>query len=61
MAEQMDKARILNEMSTSYTALEEILTPLDKTQYFTKESFLAGQSKIYSLIYLPGIIDCSSS
>lgn len=36
MAEQLDKARILNEMRTHYAALEEILEPLDKTQMTTE-------------------------
>jgi hypothetical protein len=36
MSEQMDKARILNEMRAHYAALEEILTPLDRTQMTTK-------------------------
>lgn len=32
MTGQMDKARILEEMRTKYTTLEEILSPLDETQ-----------------------------
>jgi hypothetical protein len=36
MAEQIDKARILNEMRINYAALEEILAPLDKTQCTTE-------------------------
>jgi hypothetical protein len=36
MAEQIDKASILDEMRTNYAALEEILAPLDKTQMTTK-------------------------
>src|SRR5260370_39867313 len=36
MAEQIDKARILNEMRTNYAALEKILEPLDKTQMTTE-------------------------
>ena len=43
MTEQMDKTSILNEMSTSYAALEEILVPLDKTQYST-EGVIPGWS-----------------
>ncbi len=43
MAEQIDKARILNEMRTNYAALEEILAPLDKTQY-TTEGVIPGWS-----------------
>ncbi len=43
MTEQVDKTSILNEMSTSYAALEEILAPLDKTQYFT-EGVIPGWS-----------------
>jgi hypothetical protein len=35
MAEQKDKTRILDEMRAKYTALEEILTPLDETQMTT--------------------------
>jgi hypothetical protein len=34
MTEQVNKASILNELNTSYTAVEEILASLDKTQYF---------------------------
>lgn len=36
MAEQIDKARILNEMRTNYATLEEILTILDKGKLTTK-------------------------
>ena len=43
MPEQVDKTSILNEMSTSYAALEEILAPLDKSQYFT-EGVIPGWS-----------------
>jgi hypothetical protein len=43
MTEQMDKTSILNEMSTSYAALEEIVAPLDKTQYST-EGVIPGWS-----------------
>jgi hypothetical protein len=43
MAEQIDKATILNEMRTHYTALEEILAPLDKT-LFTTEGVIPGWS-----------------
>jgi hypothetical protein len=32
MAEQMDKAKILDEMRTKYAALEGILAPLEETQ-----------------------------
>ena len=43
MTEQTDKASILNEMRTYYAALEEILTPLDKTQ-MTTEGVIPGWS-----------------
>jgi hypothetical protein len=43
MTEQVDKTSILNEFSTSYMALEAILTSLDKTQYFT-EGVIPGWS-----------------
>jgi hypothetical protein len=43
MAEQTDKASILNEMRTNYAALEEILKPLDKTQ-MTTEGVIPGWS-----------------
>ena len=43
MSEQVDKIRILKEMGTSYAALEEILTSLDKTQYFI-EGVMPGWS-----------------
>ena len=43
MTEQVDKTSILNKMSISYAALEEILTSLDKTQYFT-EGVIPGWS-----------------
>src|SRR2546425_384656 len=36
MPEPTDKASILDEMRTQYAALEEILTPLDKTQMTTE-------------------------
>ena len=36
MTEQVDKTSILKEMSTSYAALVDLLTPLDKTQYLTE-------------------------
>jgi hypothetical protein len=36
MAEQIDKASILNEMHTNYAALEEILAPLEKAQMIAK-------------------------
>ncbi len=36
MTEHIDKASVLKEMNTSYTALEAILASLDKTQYFTE-------------------------
>ena len=43
MSEPIDKTSILNEISISYAALEEILTTLDKTQYFT-EGVIPGWS-----------------
>jgi hypothetical protein len=43
MPEQLDKARILDEMRTNYAALEEILAPLDDTQ-MTTEGVIAGWS-----------------
>ena len=43
MTEQVDKTRIVKEMSTSYAALEELLASLDKTQYFT-EGVIPGWS-----------------
>jgi hypothetical protein len=43
MAEHIDKASVLREMSTSYAALEAILTSLDKVQYFT-EGVIQGWS-----------------
>src|SRR5437867_4406432 len=43
MPEQVDKTSILNEMSISYAALEEILTTLDKTQCST-EGVIPGWS-----------------
>jgi hypothetical protein len=43
MAEQVDKTSILKQMRTRYAALEEILTTLDKTQYFT-EGVIPGWS-----------------
>ena len=43
MTEQIDKTSILKEMSTSYAALEEILTSLDKMQYFI-EGVIPGWS-----------------
>jgi hypothetical protein len=36
MAEQMDKAKLLDEMRTKYAALEDILAPLDETQMTTE-------------------------
>ena len=43
MSEPIDKAKLLDQMSTSYAALEEILAPLDKTQYST-EGVIPGWS-----------------
>src|SRR5260370_39200685 len=43
MAEQVDKTSMLKEMRTRYAALEEILTTLDKKQYFT-EGVIPGWS-----------------
>src|SRR6266480_394187 len=43
MTEQVNKTSILDEMSTSYAALEEILASLDKTQYST-EGVIPGWS-----------------
>src|SRR5690242_20236520 len=43
MTGQVNKTSMLNELSTSYAALEEILEPLDKTQYFT-EGVIPGWS-----------------
>ena len=43
MSEPIDKAKLLDQMSTSYAALEEILAHLDKTQYFT-EGVIPGWS-----------------
>jgi hypothetical protein len=43
MTEQANKTSILNEMSTSYAALEDILASLNKTQYFT-EGVIPGWS-----------------
>jgi len=43
MAEHIDKASVLREMSTSYAALKAILTSLDKAQYFT-EGVIPGWS-----------------
>jgi hypothetical protein len=43
MAEQIDKATLLNEVRTNYAALEAILASLDKTQYFT-EGVIPGWS-----------------
>jgi hypothetical protein len=43
MTEQVNKTSILNEMSTSYTAFEESLASLDKTQYFI-EGVIPGWS-----------------
>jgi len=43
MTEQLNKTSILKQMSTSYAALEEILTSLDKKQYFT-EGVIPGWS-----------------
>jgi hypothetical protein len=36
MAEQMNKAKLLDEIRTNYAALEEILAPLDEAQMTTK-------------------------
>lgn len=36
MAEQMDKAKILDEMRAKYAALEDFLAPLDETQMTTE-------------------------
>ncbi len=36
MEEQMDKAKLLDEMRTKYAALEDILAPLDETQMTTE-------------------------
>jgi len=43
MTEQVNKTSILKDMNTSYTALEGMLTPLDKTQFFT-EGVIPGWS-----------------
>jgi len=43
MSEQIDKTSILDQMRSSYAALEEILAPLDKTQY-SKEGVIPGWS-----------------
>ena len=43
MSEQIDKTSILNQMRINYAALEEILAPLDKTQYST-EGVIPGWS-----------------
>jgi hypothetical protein len=43
MTEQMDKTSILNEMSTDYAALEEILAPLNKV-LMTTEGVIPGWS-----------------
>src|SRR5436190_2527934 len=43
MTEQVNKTSILDEMSTSYAALEEILASLDKMQFFT-EGVIPGWS-----------------
>ena len=43
MTEQVDKISIIKEMDTSYAAFEEILTSLDKTQYFI-EGVIPGWS-----------------
>ncbi|HYX51075.1 MAG TPA: ClbS/DfsB family four-helix bundle protein [Ktedonobacteraceae bacterium] len=43
MTEQVDKTSILKEMSTSYAALEDILSSLDKTHYVT-EGVIPGWS-----------------
>lgn len=43
MAEQMDKARILDEMYTKFAALENILAPLDETQ-MTREGVIGDWS-----------------
>jgi len=43
MTEHIDKASVLKEMNTSYTALEAILASLDMTQYFI-EGVIPGWS-----------------
>ena len=43
MSEQIDKTSTLDQMRSSYAALEEILAPLDKTQY-SKEGVIPGWS-----------------
>ena len=43
MTEQVNKTSILDEMSTSYATLEEILATLDKMQFFT-EGVIPGWS-----------------
>ena len=43
MTENIDKAGVLKEMSTSYATLEAILASLDKTQYFI-EGVIPGWS-----------------
>jgi hypothetical protein len=43
MSEHIDKASMLKEMSASYTALETILSSMDKSQYFT-EGVIPGWS-----------------
>ncbi len=43
MSEQMDKARILDEMRTNYATLEAILAPLDEAQ-MTKRGVIADWS-----------------
>ena len=43
MTDKVNKTSILNEMSTSYAALEAILASLDKTQYFA-EGVIPGWS-----------------
>ena len=43
MTEHMEKTSILDEMSTSYAALEAILAPLDRTQYLI-EGVIPGWS-----------------
>jgi len=43
MPELIDKAKLLNEMHTNYTALEELLAPLDQIQ-MTTEGIIANWS-----------------
>ncbi len=48
MSEQMDKASILDEMSTNYAALEGILAPLNETQMTTEG--VAGEWSIKDIL-----------